>query len=397
MKQVKLLELFEKPISGEWGLEPNQDELGIEVIRTTNFSDGIRYKYDSEMTYRIIEPSKIQSKQLYYGDIIIEKSGGSPSQPVGRILFYDYKDSVPRICNNFTAILRPIEGNDPKFLAYLLNFLHKHGEVLKHQNKTTGIINLKLNNYLKSTSVSIPPLENQREFVEVLDKAQALVDARKEQISLMDELIQSVFYEVFGDPVTNTKGWPKIQLGKSCNIITGNTPSRKESDNYGDYIEWIKSNNINTPNTYLTCADEYLSKKGFEKGRYAESDSILMTCIAGSLSCIGNVAITDRRVAFNQQINAIIPQKYETMFLYVMFLLTKNYIQNASSNSMKGMISKGKLQELEFILPDRRTQVKYARKVISFENQKKLLKNSLVELESNYIILTQKAFTGKLN
>lgn len=124
MKQIKLYKLFEKPISGEWGNEPNQDELGIEVIRTTNFSDDIRYKVNSEMTHRVIDDSKIESKRLVYGDIIIEKSGGSPKQPVGRVMFYDYLDSVPRLCNNFTAILRPVAGNEPKFLAYLLNFLY---------------------------------------------------------------------------------------------------------------------------------------------------------------------------------------------------------------------------------------------------------------------------------
>ena len=51
------------------------------------------------------------------------------------------------------------------------------------------------------------PIETQKKIVEVLDKAQALIDARKEQIRLMDELIQAQFIEMFGDPVTNPKGW----------------------------------------------------------------------------------------------------------------------------------------------------------------------------------------------
>lgn len=396
MKQIKLYKLFEKPISGEWGNEPNQDELGIEVIRTTNFSDDIRYKVNSEMTHRVIDDSKIESKRLVYGDIIIEKSGGSPKQPVGRVMFYDYLDSVPRLCNNFTAILRPVAGNEPKFLAYLLNYLYHRGVVLKHQNKTTGIINLKVNNYLKSTSVWIPPYETQKQIVKLLDTAQGLIDARKEQIELVDELIKSLFYEMFGDPIINPKRWEKMQLKKSCNVITGNTPSRKDLDNYGEYIEWIKSDNINTPFTFLTKAEESLSKKGFEKGRYTEANSILMTCIAGSLNCIGNVAIVDRKVSFNQQINAIVPLKYETMFLYVMFLLTKKYIQNASSNSMKGIISKGKLQELEFIVPDRPVQELFAKKVILLEEKKQTLNQSLKELETNYSSLTQRAFKGEL-
>lgn len=244
--------------------------------------------------------------------------------------------------------------------------------------------------------IPVPSLETQKKIVEVLDKAQELIDARKEQIRLMDELIQSVFYDMFGDPVTNPKGWEQMKLKKSCNVITGNTPSRNELDNYGDYIEWIKSDNINTPYTFLTRAEEYLSEKGLKKGRFTEANSILMTCIAGSLSCIGNVAIADRRVAFNQQINAIVPLKYEKMFLYVMFLLTKSYIQNASSNSMKGMISKGKLQELQFIVPDRMLQEAFEEKVHKIEEQKEFLKQSLNELELNYYSLVKNAFNGEL-
>jgi len=278
-----------------------------------------------------------------------------------------------------------------KYLYYVLQTLRLS------ENTDRAVMGLTLNKQkLKQLTIPLPQFETQKKIVEVLDKAQGLIDVRKEQISLIDELIQSVFFEMFGDPVMNSKGWNKLQLKKSCNVITGNTPSRKELDSYGDYIEWIKSDNINTPNMYLTKADEYLSEKGFKKGRYTEPNSILMTCIAGSLSCIGNVAIADRKVAFNQQINAIVPLKYEVMFLYVMFLLTKSYVQNASSNSMKGMISKSKLQELEFIVPDRSLQEVYSKKVLHLEEHKGLLNQSLRELEKNYLSLTQKAFKGDL-
>ncbi|MEK3773600.1 restriction endonuclease subunit S [Paenibacillus sp. FSL K6-4396] len=285
--------------------------------------------------------------------------------------------------------------NDKVNPFYVARFLQSKFQYLR-DNCTGATIPHISKTVLENLSIPLPSLEIQKRIIEVLDKARRLIDARKKQIRLMDELIQSMFYEMFGDPVTNPKGWKKIQLRKSCDVITGNTPSRKEQDNYGRYIEWIKSDNINTPYTFLTRAEEYLSEKGFEKGRYTEANSILMTCIAGSLSCIGNVAIADRKVAFNQQINAIVPLKYETMFLYVMFLLTKSYIQNASSNSMKGIISKGKLQELEFIVPDRPIQEMFSKKVIFFEGQKELLNQSLTELETKYLSLTQKAFRGDL-
>ncbi|TCK92559.1 type I restriction enzyme S subunit [Natranaerovirga hydrolytica] len=280
-------------------------------------------------------------------------------------------------------------------LRYVYLFLSGNIHILENGFKGAGLKHIS-KKYLEDVEIPLPPIETQKKIVEVLDKAQGLIDARKEQIRLMDELIQSVFYEMFGDPVTNPKGWEQMKLKKSCNVITGNTPSRKEPDNYGDYIEWIKSDNINTPYTFLTRAEEYLSEKGLEKGRFTEANSILMTCIAGSLSCIGNVAIADRRVAFNQQINAIVPLKYEKMFLYVIFLLTKSYIQNASSNSMKGMISKGKLQELQFIVPDRTLQELFEVKALKLEEQKELLKQSLNELELNYYSLVKNAFNGEL-
>ena len=222
-------------------------------------------------------------------------------------------------------------------------------------------------------------MKTQEKIVEVLDQAQALIDKRKEQIESLDQLIESIFYTMFGDPVRNEKGWEVKKLGITTEIITGNTPPRKDIENYGNYIEWIKSDNINTPYTYITEAKEYLSKIGKEKGRYVPKNSILMTCIAGSLNCIGNVAITDREVAYNQQINGFIPKEYSLFFLYNLFNLSKEYVQNNSTSSMKGMISKGTLSDLEYIVPPITLQNDFAQKVETIEKQKQVFESELME------------------
>ncbi len=149
-------------------------------------------------------------------------------------------------------------------------------------------------------------------------------------------------------------------LGDECEIVTGNTPSRKVPEYYGDYIEWIKSDNINTPSAILTQATEYLSEQGIEVGRSVGAGSVLMTCIAGSIKCIGNVAIADRQVAFNQQINAIVPKKHNVWFMYEMFKLSQPYIQSTINMSLKGILSKGQLSELEFIFPPVELQNEFA-------------------------------------
>lgn len=181
---------------------------------------------------------------------------------------------------------------------------------------------------------------------------------------------QSRFVEMFGDPVSNPKGWTMIPLGSRCKIITGNTPSRAETENYGEFIEWIKSDNINTPYTFLTGAQEYLSEIGFQKCRFVEAGSLLMTCIAGSINCIGNVAVADRRVAFNQQINAIVPNEDEVLYLYWLMLLSKPVIHRTINMALKGILSKGQLAEMVFPFPPVILQKQFATFVAQTDKSK---------------------------
>ena len=117
-----------------------------------------------------------------------------------------------------------------------------------------------------------------------------------------------------------------------------------------------------------------------------------MTCIAGSISCIGNVAMTDRKVAFNQQINGIETLKNNVNFMYIQFLLSKEYIQSTINMSLKGILSKGKLSELEFIFPPIELQNQFADIVKKIDKQKVEIQNELIELKKVKEYLMNKYF-----
>ena len=246
--------------------------------------------------------------------------------------------------------------------------------------------------------IEIPkiPLNKQIEIKNIINKSQELIDKRKEQIEALDELVKSKFIEMFGDPVSNPMNWEKKRLADECNIITGNTPSRKVEGYYGDYIEWIKSDNITDAGIYLTKAREYLSEEGLKVGRSVEENSILMTCIAGSIKCIGNVAIANRKVTFNQQINGIEPLKNNVYFMFEQFNLSQKYIQSTINMSLKGILSKGQLSELEFIFPPIEKQDEFAEFFKQVDKLKFEMEKSLKELEDNFNSLMQKAFNGEL-
>ncbi|MEI6268212.1 MAG: restriction endonuclease subunit S [Methylococcaceae bacterium] len=292
--------------------------------------------------------------------------------------------------NNHAHVLKPKDGLDLKFLC----------RVLENYDVSPFIKGATRAKLTKGDAFTIPipfpSFAEQKRIAAILDKADRLHRKNQQAIQLSDQFLRSLFMDLFGDPVTNPKGWEVKPICKIAIVKTGNTPSRAESEYYGDYIEWIKSDNINTPHHILTTASEYLSKEGYEVGRKVSEGATLITCIAGSFNCIGNIAFADREVCFNQQINALIPMTVKPWFLYALILFSKKKIQAASTNAMKGMVSKGVLEKIEVICPPEDLQIKFEK---IFENQREIMvqtEKSRQLADNAFFALSQKAFAGEL-
>ncbi len=283
----------------------------------------------------------------------------------------------------------------PEYLFYyILSDVFQNEKNKNCSGATQKAIN---NSNLKKFNILIPSIEIQKEIVNQLNKIYNLKLLRHKSLELSDLYLKSVFMELFGDPINNTKNWDIVCLKEFGEIKTGNTPPRKNPENYGEYMEWIKSDNINTSNIYLTKSNEMLSEEGVKRGRVVPKGSVLVTCIAGSIDCLGNVAVANRVVSFNQQINAIIPnKKVNELFLYHLILYTKNYLQTFSTSVLKGMINKKTFSEIPMILPPIELQNQFAEIVQQVEIIKKYQNQSKEELDNLFNNLMQKAFKGEL-
>ena len=324
----------------------------LPVIRAGNIQDCL--SLDKDLLY--IPREKVNAVQiLRSGDIIICTSSGS-SEVVGKTAFAerDWEGTFGAFCAGIRA--NP-EICDPIYLFYYL----RSPAFRSWTRKSSGV---SIKNIRKSEldlfEIPLPSHSEQRRIASILIKADGIRRKRKQIIKLTDSLLKSIFLEMFGDPCSNSKELPIIPIKDMGSVITGNTPPRKDPDNYGSGIEWIKSDNISMSQHILTWAEETLSDKGQRIGRLVPAGSTLVTCIAGSPSSIGNAALANREVAFNQQINAVIPKpEVDPYFLYCQFLVGKKLIQDASTNSMKGMVSKGKFQEIQFLNPPFQQQQKF--------------------------------------
>jgi type I restriction enzyme S subunit len=302
---------------------------------------------------------------------------------------------IPMYTNEAIAafLIKDLSVLDTNYLAYVLEATDFSGDSNKAVMGKT--LNKRL---LGEFEIPLPELSEQKEIVRELDRVNLLIQKRKESINLLDEYLKSVFLEMFGSPLDLNNNTERVEMSDLGKIVTGNTPSRLDPSNFGSYIEWIKSDNLNNNEYYLTKATEYLSEKGSKIGRIVPAGSVLVTCIAGSLDCIGNAGIADRPVSFNQQINAIVPNKrILTEFLYYQILVGKKLFHDASNNSMKGMLNKSNFSKIRMILPPMDLQYKFKEVFKSVVDLKKKNEMQLLDLENLNSSLMQEIFSKESN
>jgi type I restriction enzyme S subunit len=382
---VSLKEVISKPISGEWG-----DGEGItNVLRTTNFTnDG---KLDlNEVVQRNIDLKKVEKKQLIYGDTIIEKSGGSPSQPVGRVVYFDQHDGI-YLCNNFTSVIRAKPDIDSRYLFWFLFNNHLTKKTLQYQNKTTGIINLQLERYIEEIKIPLPPLATQKRIAEILDAADALRRKDQELLKKYDELAQAIFIDMFGDPVKNEKGWEIQPVINYCECIV---PGRDKPKSFTGDIPWVTTEDLNhLSKTIKSRKNIGLTEDEIKlvKAKNIPPNSVIMTCVGD----LGVISINTQNIIINQQLHAFqCNLKMQPIFLMYNLSFQKDYMYKMSSSTTVPYMNKTNCNSIPVTCPPLDLQIHFEKKINLIWDQNKLSLNRI----SNDLFqgLINKAFKGEL-
>ena len=372
---------------GDWIESKDQADEGIRMIQTGNIGMGAylekeeKAKYISEETF-----NKLKCTEIFSGDILVSRL----PEPVGRACIIPEKKE-----RMITAVDCTICRSNEAIVCkeYLCYFMRSNAYYTRLLNSVTGTTRKRISRKnLGNVELDIPSKREQEKVVKQLDCLVKVISSRITELQRLDDLIKARFVEMFGDPRSNPYGFSKKMLRNTCKVITGNTPSRSVEEYYGDYVEWIKTDNIVSGLLNPTKASEKLSEEGMKVGRTVEKDSILMACIAGSIASIGRVCVTDRPVAFNQQINAIIPADYNILFLYVLLQLSKEYLVEEINMALKGILSKSKLEGKEFIVPPLELQNQFADFVNQVTKSKVVVQKALDETQLLFDSLMQQYF-----
>lgn len=212
-----LRELVQLADSGTWG-EPADAGSGAPVLRSSNMQDGQLVLDD--VAWRAIPSGDVGRRRLATGDILVTKSSGSADHIGKCCVFRQPDDGRDYYFSNFTLRLRAdSKSAEWRWLYFWLASPMGRKILEALNNTTTGLRNLSVRQYLEQ-AVPVLPLPDQRRIADILDKGDAVRRKRKEAIALTEELLRSAFLEMFGDPVTNPKGWPRRPLGEEAERVT---------------------------------------------------------------------------------------------------------------------------------------------------------------------------------
>lgn len=401
-------------INGLWkGKKEPFQKVG--VIRNTNFSKDYKLDY-SNVVYLDVESNQFAKRKLKYGDIILEKSGGGPKQPVGRVVVFD-KITGDYSFSNFTSAIRIKDDSEIDF-----NYLYKYlmlkyisGETEKMQSHSTGIRNLKFDDY-KEIPIPLPPLSEQKKIVEVLDQAFAGIEQSrqntKQNLKNAKEIFESylqlalspskggVFDGSASSPTNKGDDWEEKKLGEVCEIVNGSTPLRTNKDFWENgSFPWFTIDDIRTQGRVITTTKQKVTEAALSKLKVLPVDTVLLCCTAS----VGEYAITKIELTTNQQFNGLVVKDKDQLhpeFLMYYCSTLKDRLLELSGKTTIDFIAISKIKNLNIPLPPLSEQKKIVQELDALRAETQKLEaiytqkiNALDELQKS---LLQKAFAGEL-
>lgn len=371
-------------INGLW-TGKKEPFINVAVIRNTNFSKDCQLNLEN-VAYIDVEAKQFASRKLLCGDIIIEKSGGSEKQPVGRPILFNISDGDYSF-SNFTSTLRIKENAkvDSSFLHKCLYAFYLKGETFKLQSKTTGLHNLNMKGYLRST-IPLPPKSTQLAIVSELDKINELIRLKKEQLKDYDNIAQSIFYEMFGDPVENEKGWEVKKIGDLAIVKTGPFGSMLHKEDYiTDGIPLVNPVHMKdfkiVPDKEFTISKE----KACDLENYMLQNNDVVFARRGDIGRCAIVSKTEHGylcgtgslfVRFTEDIESVF-----IMYIVRSKSFSKHLVSKAKGATMLN-INSNTIADLKILLPPLPLQHLFAQRIEQIEHQKSEVAKAITDLET---------------
>lgn len=392
MIKVKINELCEITNGYAFKSDKYVSYDGARVIRITNVQKGEIIDNDPKL-YPFSELKTLENYKISEGDILMSLTGN-----VGRVGKYP-KDLLPAYINQ--RVCRVKSKSDRLLENYLFHFLNSNFFENDAIRNSAGAAQLNLSTkWVADYEIPLPTIETQQKIASILDTADTIRQKDKALLAKYDELTQALFLDMFGDPVSNPKGWKIVELESICSDIVDcphSTP--KYVDSVTEYpcirttelrnggIDWKKM--------------KYLDDEGYKervKRLIPKSGDI----IYGREGSYGEAAIVPEKVTLSlgQRVVLFRPKHELINSIYLHSIVRSKYVYRqavrVNSGSTVGHVNVKDIRKFKILLPQLDIQSQFAERTVLIEQQKAQAQASLEKSEELFNSLLQKAFKGEL-
>ena len=382
---------------GDWVESKDQDPEGsVRLIQLADIGDGVFI--DKSKRFMNIETAKrLNCTFLNKNDILIARM----PDPLGRCCLFPFDEREKYVTVVDIAILRVLDSYSKSYLQYMINTPQVRHDI---EGQTTGTTRKRITRKkLEKLKIPLPPLAEQQKIAAILDAADQLRQKNQQLIDHYSQLSQSLFLDMFGDPVTNPMGWGTIKLEAIADIASGVTKGRKlKSENVFE-IPYMRVANVQAG--YLNL-DEVKTVPGTKEDviKYSLKKGDVLLTEGGDPDKLG------RGTVWGEEIENCIHQNHifrvrltcdKSTPVYLSWLCGSEYgkryfLKSGKQTTGIASINKTQLKRFPVLRPPIELQNQFAQHIEKIEQQKQQAQASLEKSEALFNSLLQRAFKGEL-
>ena len=394
-------------LNGLWTGKKNP-LIKAKVIRNTNFTNSGEIDW-SDIAELDVEERQLASRQLQTGDIIIERSGGGPKQPVGRVVFFQQPaDNSPYSFSNFTSAIRVKNKAKIKslFLHYYLLYYYFNEDVKQHQSNTTGLRNLNFTGYKNDILIPLLTPSEQDKIIYILSSLQKAIKKQEKIINTTTALKKSLINKLFtegtkGEPIKQTEigmipeSWEVVSISSVTQKTELRDPSKKTPLQTFKYVD---VSSVSNQLFSITTWSELLGKDAPSRARKViRKGDVIFATVRPTLKRIALIPDNlDNEICSTGYCVLQPNEKIVSEFLY--FFLQTQYIQSVVESLQKGAsypaITDTNLKDCLLPLPLQDEQIVIANSLMTFQKKENIARRKQQIYSSLFNTLLNELMTG---
>ncbi len=366
--------------------------IGVIHLRPYNITKDGRFLLN-ELKYVPDDSIKSEKYLLGKGDLIFNSTNSE--ELVGKTAIFN--DNLKcTFSNHITKIRFNGKIANPYYMWILFNFYYRIGKFKPMLKRWVNQVGVEINR-LKELEILLPPLPTQQKIVSILERAERLKQRREQTNDETNKIIQSLFYEMFGDPILNLKNFPKTKLGSVSDISMGGTPNTGIKEYYENgNINWMKSGDIK--DDFIKYVPHKITELGLKNSNtkiYKKGNVVIALNGQGKTRATTGILGVD--TASNQSVASISPKnKIKAEYLHFNLKVRYKQLRGLTGDEQRSGLNLTILRNLEIPIPPISLQSQFASLVEKIESIKQKQTKSTADINTLFDALMQKAFQGEL-